>query len=92
MLMPSIVPEGLKQIKVFKDCYKDVMGPHGKGSKIFPTLGTIKPIFHQRLHSRWVADEIDTKMKSTWPMRCQRKIAQREAYSTCSCWGSRWAL
>ena len=32
MLMPSIVPVELKQIKLFKAFYKDVMGPHGKGS------------------------------------------------------------
>ena len=31
-------------------------------------------------------------MKCTCPMQTQLSCTQREAYSTGSCWGSRWAL
>ena len=47
-----------------------------------------RPIFHWKLRLRWLpnTNEIDTNMKSTSPMQCQREIAQREVYST----GLRW--
>ena len=55
--------------------------------------GGVKPIFHQKTCSGWLpnANEIDANsMKSTWPMRCQREIAQCELHSASLRWVSCW--
>ena len=53
---------------------------------------TIKPLFHQKMRSRWRpnANEINTiNMKLICPRQAQLSGTQRKPYSTCSRWGSR---
>ena len=58
-------------------------------------LKCLKLIFHQKPRSHWLPNAGERKtnnMKLTTPTRHQHESAQCKLYSTCSHWGSCWAL